>query len=513
MKEYDAIIIGAGNGGLVAANCLALAGKRVLLLEKHLVSGGFATSFVRGRFEFEASLHELCDYGSGANYGNLRNLFKTLGIEDRLEMVDVPEAFRVISPATEEDKSLDFVMPFGIENFINKMEEYVPGSKNSMKTFFELAQEIREAIKYLGESKGKPDVKVLKKKYGNFMRVASYSVKDVLYAIGMPVKAQRILTTYWVYLGAPESKLNFVHYAIMVLLYIDYKAQIPLLRSHDMSLTLEERFKELGGTILHGAKVEEILFYNGRISGVRLENGDQYFAKHIISNAMPSTVYGQMIKADIDLKEQNKVVNYSNLGARGLCIYLGLNKSKEELGIKDYSYFIYNTMDSDEEYKKMSTMDNDSMIAVCLNKAIPDCSPRGTTIMYITSLYFGKCFDEAVTVDNYFDLKNELAMKFIEKFEASTGISIKDYIEEIEVATPVTYAHYTDSPQGVIYGYALENDNSMLARLMTMYDEPVLEGLRFCGGHAIRGSGYNSSYLSGELAANLTLADMNKGVK
>ena len=58
-KAYDVGVIGAGNGGLVAAIRILQAGYSCLLLEKHNLPGGFATSFKRGRFEFEASLHEL----------------------------------------------------------------------------------------------------------------------------------------------------------------------------------------------------------------------------------------------------------------------------------------------------------------------------------------------------------------------------------------------------------------------------------------------------------------------
>jgi prolycopene isomerase len=63
-KAYDCVVIGAGNGGLGAAAQLAAKGASVLLLEQHNVPGGFASSFVRGRFEFEAALHEFCDVGS-----------------------------------------------------------------------------------------------------------------------------------------------------------------------------------------------------------------------------------------------------------------------------------------------------------------------------------------------------------------------------------------------------------------------------------------------------------------
>ncbi|MCK4779301.1 MAG: NAD(P)-binding protein, partial [Candidatus Lokiarchaeota archaeon] len=64
VDTYPIIVIGAGLGGLGAACQLALVGKQVLLLEKHNVPGGFATSFVRGRFEFEGALHELSDIGT-----------------------------------------------------------------------------------------------------------------------------------------------------------------------------------------------------------------------------------------------------------------------------------------------------------------------------------------------------------------------------------------------------------------------------------------------------------------
>ena len=37
------------------------------VLEKHNIPGGFATSFVRGRFEFEASLHEFNGIGTIEN--------------------------------------------------------------------------------------------------------------------------------------------------------------------------------------------------------------------------------------------------------------------------------------------------------------------------------------------------------------------------------------------------------------------------------------------------------------
>lgn len=43
-KIYDAIIIGAGHNGLVAANYLAKAGKKVVMIEKRHLAGGAAVT-------------------------------------------------------------------------------------------------------------------------------------------------------------------------------------------------------------------------------------------------------------------------------------------------------------------------------------------------------------------------------------------------------------------------------------------------------------------------------------
>ena len=66
-KVYDVVVVGAGNAGLMAALKLQKAGKKTLIVEQHNLPGGCASSYVRGRFEIDPSLHELAAVGSAQN--------------------------------------------------------------------------------------------------------------------------------------------------------------------------------------------------------------------------------------------------------------------------------------------------------------------------------------------------------------------------------------------------------------------------------------------------------------
>jgi len=55
---YDAVIIGAGLGGLSCAAAFARQGFKPLVVEQHIKPGGYATTFARpGGFVFDVSLH------------------------------------------------------------------------------------------------------------------------------------------------------------------------------------------------------------------------------------------------------------------------------------------------------------------------------------------------------------------------------------------------------------------------------------------------------------------------
>ena len=64
---YDVIIIGAGMGGLTAGALLAKDGLKTLVIEKHSIPGGYATSFKRKGFWFDSVLDAI----SGCHEGRM----------------------------------------------------------------------------------------------------------------------------------------------------------------------------------------------------------------------------------------------------------------------------------------------------------------------------------------------------------------------------------------------------------------------------------------------------------
>lgn len=498
-NDYTVVIIGAGNGGLAATATLANKNIKVLLIEQHNLPGGFATSFVRGRFDIEASLHELADYGSAADPGEIKVLF-----EDRLkidaEFLEVPEAYRVIAG------DIDVTMPFGKERYLDAMEKEVPGSRESVKNFFQLAEDISAAFRYVGQTMGKPDEKELLKNHSNFLKTAGYSAEEVEDALGIPKKAQAILNPYWCYLGLPMNRINFTIFASMVNTYIKRSAYVPRYRSTEFTLALDKRIRELGGDIMYNTRVEKILVKDGKVIGVETSNGEIFKTNYVISNASQTLVYNKLIHPKSEVPEIGyKEVNARIHGMSAFVVYLGLDASAEELGINEYSYFIMDDMDTEKLYNQWYELGvPKGQATLCINVVIPDASPPGTSIISMTTLFHPDAWKD-VKPEDYFRIKNEIAEGLITDFEKATGISIREHIEEIEVATPVTFARYTKAYDGIIYGYELDSWDSLVPRLMMMNDHNYIEGLEFAGGFGRRGHGYSSALKDGEMAALFVL--------
>ncbi len=498
MRQYDVIVVGAGMGGLAAANVLAKNNKKVLLLEQSHTAGGFANSFVRGRFEFEVSLHELCGFGRyDLPFGPVRGLFDYLGISDRIEWIDIPDAYRMITL----DKKYDVTMPFGIKEYIDRLEEYAPGSRKEAERFFQSGEDVRKEIEAIARPMGKLMKGFAMMKKGVLLGTGGYSFNEVLDTFDLSDTAKDILRAYWAYLCVDLDTLDFVHYIQMLCSYIELKSVVPKLRSHEMVNCLVDCFKENGGELWTGAKVTEILTEDNAVKGVKLSDGTEITATTVICNCSPHNVFGKMMKKEAVPVFDKKRTNFRTFGGRGFCVFLGLNKSAEELGLRDYSYFIFPDMDTVKQFGRMAHPDtNDVQNTVCLNAVFPEASPEGTCMLCMTTL-FTDSYWSGISPDEYVKEKEKFALHMIENFEKATGVNLKDNIEEIEIASPATFSRFTDTPDGAIYGYLGKTGDGVMARKMEK-TECTVKGLHFAGGFGNMLLGYSSALSSGRGTAH-----------
>ena len=519
MKKYDVIVIGAGNGGLAAAATCAKAGLSTLLLERHNIPGGSASSFVRGRFEFEPSLHELSGIGTPEEKGSVEEQFDRMGAKVNWRKHN--STFRLVVPAKEGDEdsfinengvrvSVDARMPVGFEAFSRKLDEIVPGSYESAMNAFKLSEDMYTAFGYMEEGENPLGMLKVLKYFPDFMRLTSHTLQEGLDALGMPKKAQDIFNTYWCYMGVPASQFDFMYYLTMQSSYIKFGTGIPQNRSHEMSLAIDKAIRDNGGAIWYNSEVTSVIMKNGKPAGVVVNGNKEVYGERFICNASPKFVWSDLFNKEDVPEFQARMTNARKTAVALTTVYLGMNKTKEELGITDYSVFIAPDRDSDKQFEACQDFFSGYCIINCLNEIIPDCTPPGTSQLFLTSMTFGDAMKD-VKPEDYKKFKTKVAKDMIETCEKALNISITPYIEEIEIALPPTFSRYLNTPMGTPYGYMLEMWDSLIPRTIQYEKDQPFDNFLFCGASQERGDGYGCAYHTGEKAAKLTIKAFKEG--
>ena len=497
--HYDVIIIGGALAGLSSALMLADKGLDVLVLERHNLPGGIATSFVRGGIEIEAALHEMMSIGPKNHRLKVGKFLDDMGVD--IDWLEVPEAYHISLPGQEA------TLHPGLERFSREIEEQVPGTYDKVLSLLKLCTRVFDSVNELSVHPMSKAQMLLK--HEEFVKTAGYSTRDVIETFGIPLKAVNLLSPYWIYVGSGFGTLPFTIFAVLMADYIGYGSVIPRKLSHEMSLKMAERAEELGVQIEYRQHVEKILVEEGKAYGVRTARGDEIHGDYVISSAYPNTVYSRMIEPMSEVPAAaTRMVNARRLGLTAFSVIMILDKPAGELNIKNYSIFRGASMDTDGLYTNLAGLGPYRYLTcICHNYANPEVTPPGTCSFSITVLPRVNGW-KTVTADDYARVKHKVAKQVIDDMSAYFGVNLLDHVLEIVIETPMTVARYTNAWNGCIYGYAHTMKDHIVARLQTADAEKFIDGLEFAGAHAISGDGMGPQVTNGRKAAKNILDDI-----
>ncbi len=495
MPDCDVVVVGAGNGGLTAALTLARSGRKVLLLERHNVPGGCATSFVRGRFEFEVALHQLSGVGRPERPGPLRSLLTEMEVLGKLEFVEIESLYRVVMPGT-----FDVTLPADRPELVRELQAWFPEERDAIDRFFDFLYAF--SMQYVqGRFFGDPEIS--KEKYPLYFRYALQSTREILDEYFDDALLKSILSVYWGYLGVPPSKLPFGEFAITLFNYIEFKPYHLKGGSQALSNALLDAYLAAGGEAWFNCAAERILVEEGAVRGVLTEQGEQVRCSYVISNASTVRTYLELIDRREVPRSALDAFKGSTIGPSAFTLYMGFDCEPAELGIQDTTNFIITSTDSERAFDLWRTMEQQGWaLFTCYDVADPDFSPPGTCQAALVALQYADPW-YSVSPQQYVDAKNRYAEGMLQLAERVFP-GLRDHLEELEAATPLTHLRYLGHPGGAIYGL---DQNANTQPFLT--NRSPIKGLFFAGAWAGSG-GFQPTLTSGRSTARSILKDMQR---
>jgi phytoene dehydrogenase-like protein len=253
--SYDAVIIGSGIGGLIAANLLAKGGLRVLIVEQHYMVGGYCSTFRRGGYTFDAATHFYPLLGNPETLTG--RVLAELGTATRWVKMDPVDTFHF-------PDGTRFAVPADFELYFARLKLEFPHEIRGLDDFFAAVREVYlpGLMHYFH---GRPAEQL--------PRLGLYrdlTVKDALDRWFHDPKLKLLLTADCPHWGSPPGRTSFVFDSMLRLSYF-LGNYYPQGGSQTFADDLARCFEERGGHILTSALAKRIVVEDGEARGVELE--------------------------------------------------------------------------------------------------------------------------------------------------------------------------------------------------------------------------------------------------
>ncbi len=455
--DYDAIVIGSGVGGLATAALLAKhGGKRVLVLERHYMPGGFTHVFRRAGYEWDVGVHYIG--GVGDRRSATRRLFDHV-TDGSLEWAPMGEVYdRIILG----EKSYDYVA--GAENFARRMKEYFPDEARAIDRYLELTKKAKKwSGLYFGEKVVPAPISAVAGRLmrSPFLRYARRTTKSVLDELTNNTELKGVLTGQFGDYGLPPGQSSFAMHALLTRHYLR-GGFYPVGGSSVIAAAMAPVIEAAGGGVYFHADVREILLRDGRAVGVVMADRREIEAPVVVSDAGVHNTFLRLLPEGTARHRSIGKATDVPYSVAHLCLYVGFKQTAAELGLPKTNFWIYPGPDHDANVEAFLANPEAPLPVVYVSfPAAKDPTfeakhPGRATVELITLAPFDRFAPWAGTEwqkrgDEYEKLKTDLADRMLAALERQMpGLRAK--IDHMEISTPLSTKHFSAYEHGEIYG-------------------------------------------------------------
>jgi len=499
--KYDAIVIGAGFGGLTCATKLAKAGRKVLLLEKKATIGGTSYVFKRGPFSFPMGPLGF------SHPGRILSLLEEVGINDK------PTFTRNHFQLASSEMNMIFSLP--LQEFEQTLKEIYKKEENLDKYFSEL-QGIISLIEdmpswhpdyFLGKKRHAALSNVDAGTLSRMKRVEQLSSTSCSSLLNRYIRDQSLRNLLGA-MGTRTPSMSLLNLAIMWQLMSVEGIWSPSWGISGLIDRLAGAFVSFGGLLKTNCPVEELLIDNGRAAGVRVKGGEIYEAGWLISNADYKKTFLEMIPSqNLPAEFKNHVERAPYTGSE-VCVYLGVDADKIDWRGMQVRHLFFSP---GPELFNQSEFEGQNLpeIEVCLwSDSVAKTAPPDRKALVLRSGFSFSEFEkfwrgEKTRKPGYLEMKKRSADALVE-FAESMLPGLSDAVETRDAATPLTYQEWGQRHRGSIAGWSWSAGHKTLEG--KLHIETPLQGLLMVGifsANQLFLGGVPTAVHTGSLAADL----------
>ncbi|UCD83699.1 MAG: phytoene desaturase [Deltaproteobacteria bacterium] len=498
--EYDAIVIGAGNGGLSCGSILANKGLKTLILEQNDVIGGCCSTFEDKGYHFDTGA-SIVEFVPAIN-----SVFERMG-KKREDYIDFRVCDPIYSFRTVEGEIIDIpldvretyelfkkIAPEDAENWLKYVDYWKVVQEKGMTQYLHTdMQSWKSMIKMYAKSPGLAKYwKVFISNYEECIR-QFFCSQTVLDTLGFQ--------SYWI--GLPPRLCPGLYAAVG---YTEHEGvYYPMGGMIAIPNGIKKAGEEEGLEVKLKTEVTKVIVENRKAKGVILKDGTQLYSRLVVSNINAKKLYLEMIGEEHLSKRVVKGIKSYILSMPMPMVYLGVNTRPPFRAHHSMQLGRYQDMNDiwDNSYLKGELPDK-TLCMVCWPTHVdPSLAPEGHHTLNLLAMGPYK-----LAHGTWDERGEEFLEKSITYVENSLWSDIRKHIVYKKVSTPLDFERRLLSPQGAIY--ALQNDLASTMLFRPSNRSKSIEGLYLAGASTHPGGGVPMVIAGGGLTADLIMEDITK---